>query len=67
MLFFLKVEKKLKIESIIKIKTGKIGVLQKTIVLIMTKPKITNLNIHKSFISFKIKLLILFIVYYFDN
>ena len=49
-MFFLKVEKKLKIESMVKTKTGKIGVVQKTIVLITTKPKIANLNIYKSFI-----------------
>ena len=38
----------------VKIKTGKIGVLQKAIMLITTKPKIANLNIYKSFISFKL-------------
>ena len=36
----------------IKIKTGKIGVVQKTIVLITTKPKIANLNVYKFFIYF---------------
>ena len=51
-MFFLKVEKKPKIESIIKVKTGKIGVVQKTIVLITTKPKIANLNVYKFFIYF---------------
>ena len=49
-MFFLKVEKKLKIESIIKVKTGKIGVLQKAIMLITTNPNSVNLNIYKSFI-----------------
>ena len=51
-MFFLKVEKKLKIESVVKIKTGKIRVVQKTIVLITTKPKIANLNVYKFFICF---------------
>ena len=59
MLFFLKVEKKLKIESITKIKTGKIGVLQKAIMLITTKPKIANLNIYKSFIVLNFKLILI--------
>ena len=36
----------------VKIKTGKIGVVQKTIVLITTKPNNANLNIYKSFICF---------------
>ena len=61
MLFFLKVEKKLKIESIIKVKTGKIGVLQKAIMLITTKPNNANLNIYKSFIVLKVKLIIGFV------
>ena len=48
----------------VKIKTGKIGVVQKTIVLITTKPNNANLNIYKSFISFQlVKLIKVKIIY----
>ena len=51
----------------VKIKTGKIGVVQKTIVLITTKPNNANLNIYKSFISFQlVKLIKVKIIYIFN-